>query len=151
MFLKLLEFLPLFLTVSEEFYNDCFCIPSLGEAQYLHPSALILIRPFVHFWGKHWFSPSMLLPVFLLPVPMAFQTCGLSFQANLCLYIVFLASEFVGWAASASVSALNATLAVSLSCLGAVPLCLVPFSDCGTSESHLLLISLLRLLFCSES
>lgn len=38
----------------------------------------------------------ILLVIFLFPFPMVFQICGLSFQTNFCLYIVFVVSEFVG-------------------------------------------------------
>lgn len=52
-FFEFLEFLPSFLTVSEEFYDDFSCISCLGDPQYLHPEALRLIWSFVYFWGKY--------------------------------------------------------------------------------------------------
>lgn len=59
---------------------------------------------------------------------------GFHFQ-SVFVYIVFVASAFVGRDASASVSALSVSLPIPLSHFGSVPFSLVPSTFHGANES----------------
>lgn len=109
-FLKFLEFLPLFVTVSEEFIR-IFFTPFLGDSQCLHPVSLRFSWYFAHFPDKHWFSHSC----FSIPLPIGIANLWAFSSSRFCLYVVFVASKFVGRAALASVSADNTAPAASLS------------------------------------
>lgn len=89
-FLKFLAFLVLFVTVSEEFYKDFFCIPCLGDPKCLNPVTLRLRWSFAHFWGKHCF-PSFYCLFFYFLFPWPFRTVGFLFKPifvfTLCLWL----------------------------------------------------------------
>lgn len=87
-FLKFLEFLTLFLTVSEEFYNAFFYSLS-GRSSVSSSCSSKLIWSFVHFIGRHQF-PHLCLFLFLCcPSLWPFTSVSFFFKKILSLCLLF--------------------------------------------------------------